>query len=301
MSSIAWVLTIVLSAPELGSGDHTRHLSVDDRDRTCLVHVPATYDSRKPTPLVLILHGAGTNDLITVRFTGMNKKSDAAGFIAAYPNGTGIGPLQVWNAGGRPSTVDDVKFIRLLLDDLEKCLNIDTKRIFVTGMSNGGMMCYRLANEMSERIAAIAPVAGTLAVPDYQPKRGVPVMHFHGTEDTFVAFDSERRRSRKFVRVKTVPETMEAVIRANHCSSDAEVKEFPDTDQDGAKVTRKCYPPRDEREGAEVILFVVDKGGHTWPGQKPMAGFIGKSTLDISANDLMWEFFQKHPLKTEKK
>ncbi|MCA9112396.1 MAG: prolyl oligopeptidase family serine peptidase, partial [Planctomycetaceae bacterium] len=191
--TVLFLIAATIGADHLVPGDHTRQLTVDERERTYLVHVPPQYDSGKPTPLVLIFHGAGTNADITVPFTGLSKKSDEAGFIAVYPNGTGAGIFLTWNAGGRQGKLaenapDDVKFVGELLDDLESVMNVDSKRVFATGISNGGMMCYRLAAELSDRIAAIAPVAGAMAIEDAKPTRPVSIMHFHGKSDNMVPF-----------------------------------------------------------------------------------------------------------------
>ncbi|MGE3316815.1 MAG: PHB depolymerase family esterase [Planctomycetaceae bacterium] len=293
-------VSTVLGADPLGAGDHTRSLTVDGHERSYFIHIPPKYDSSKPTPVVLILHGAGTNDRITVHFTGMNSKSDEAGFVAAYPNGTGTGPFLTWNAGGmtgkwaegRP---DDVKFVARLLEDLATVVNVDSRRVYATGMSNGGMMCYRLAAELSERIAAIAPVAGTMAIAEAKPKRPVPVLHFHGTADTFVSFEGPNRRAPRFMTLKSVDETVRCWCEINGCPETPTVSELPNKADDGMTVKRKSFGPG--KNDVEVVLFEIDGGGHTWPGQKPVVGFIGRSTLDISANDLIWEFFQKHPMK----
>ena len=182
------------SPTALGPGDHTRTLMMGEQKRTYLVHVPKGYDPKKPTPVVLALHGAAMNGPMMVWFSGLNKKSDEAGFIVVYPSGTGTGPFLTWNAGGfkgkmAEGKADDVAFIGKLLDDLGTVVKVDEKRVYACGMSNGGMMCYRLAAELSDRIAAIAPVAGTIAIEESKPKRPVPVIHFHGTKDTLVPFE----------------------------------------------------------------------------------------------------------------
>jgi polyhydroxybutyrate depolymerase len=294
------LLLAFLAADQLGPGDHNRTLTVDGRERTYFVHVPAKYDHGQPTPVVLILHGATTNAAITVSFTGMSQKSDEAGFIAVYPNGTGLGPFLTWNAGGRKGklaeeSADDVKYVGLLLDDLATVANVDSQRVYATGMSNGGMMCYRLAAEMSDRIAAIAPVAGTVTVDESKPKRPVPVMHFHGKADDIVPYDGLGNNAPKFLPFKSVEESISIWCKINGCPEEPIITEFPDKDDDGTKVTEKYYGPG--KNGAEVVLIEIKGGGHTWPGRKSPARFLGNSTLDVSANDLMWEFFQKHPMK----
>lgn len=289
------------SAPLLlGPGDHERKLTVDGRNRRYLVHVPPSYDPQKPTPVVLVLHGAAMNGPLTVAFTGMNAKSDQAGFIAVYPNGTGLGEMFLtWNAGGLPGgkagqRPDDVAFLRAALDDLATVLNVDPLRVHATGISNGGMMCYKLAAELSDRIASIAPVAGTMTFTDPKPARPISVIHFHGTADAIVPFGGPKANGPREMGFKSVEETVRAWCEVDACPTEPVITEEPNTADDGTSVRRKTYGPG--KDGTEVVLIEVIGGGHTWPGQKPMVEFIGKSTLDVSANDLVWEFFKKHPL-----
>jgi len=299
--AIELVALLSLAGDPLGPGDHNLSLKMGDVTRSYLVHVPPKYDPTKATPIVLVLHGAWTDGAIMVPFCGMNKKADEAGFIAVYPNGTGLANLMLtWNSGGlrgkmADGKADDVGFLEKLLDDLATVVNVDNKRVYATGMSNGGMMCYRLAAELSDRIAAIAPVAGTMAIENYKPKRPVPVMHFHGAADKIVPFAGPSDRTPKFLAFKSVEETIKVCAKANGCSQDPDISTLPDSADDGTTVERKTYRPG--KEGADVILFVIEGGGHTWPGQEPPVGFIGKSTKDISANDLIWEFFQRHPME----
>jgi polyhydroxybutyrate depolymerase len=250
---------------------------------------------------VLALHGAATNGGMMANYSGLSKKADDAGFAVVYLNGTGTGGmLLTWNSGGmrragESSRADDVGYVRKALDDLQSCLAVDAKRVYATGLSNGGMMCYRLASEMSDRIAAIAPVAGTIAIDNYHPKRPVPVIHFHGTADKLVSFEGPSNEATQAFGFKSVPETMRIVVGVNRCAAEPQTTELPDKSHDGTKVIRKTYKPREG--GAEVVLYVIEGGGHTWPGRQPPVRFIGKSTTQISANDLIWDFFQRHPLK----
>lgn len=282
---------------KLAPGEHSRTLTVGGTLRSYVVHIPPDYTSEKPAPVVLALHGAAMSGPMMVGFTDLNLTADKEGFIAVYPSGTGVGPFRTWNAGafpGRSNQVDDVVFIGKVLDDLGSVASLDAKRIFACGMSNGGMMAYRLAAEMSDRIAAIAPVAGTIAIAESKPKRPVPVIHFHGTKDTMVPFEMPARRSQQLMRLMGVEESIQTWVKLNGCE-DAPKSDVLTKDGDAMKVTRTIYGGG--KAGAEVVLIMIDDGGHTWPGKKAPMGFMGKSTLRISANELMWKFFQQHPMK----
>ena len=297
---LIWAL--LLTADPLTSGDHTRTLQVDGRERSYFVHVPPKYDPAKPTPVVLAFHGGGSNAEQMVRFCGLNEKADNEGFIVVYPRGTGrLAGMLTWNGGNCcgyavQNKVDDVAFVRALLDDLAEVANIDPKRVYATGMSNGAIMCYLLASELADRIAAIAPVAGPMGTEHCHPARPVSVMHFHGTDDEYAAFKGGTgSRSLTKTPFYSVEHSVLAWVKANRCSVEPVVTEEPNKVDDGTTVQRKTYRP--SQDGAEVVLFVINGGGHTWPGRTPPVQFLGRSTQDISANDLMWKFFQKHPVK----
>ena len=171
----------------------TRTLTVGGLNRTYVVHVPKGHDPKTPMPVVLALHGATMNGPMMAWFSGLNRKADEAGFIAVYPNGTGSFSSFTWNGGNccgsaMQNNVDDVAFIDALLDDLIASYHVDTRRIYATGMSNGAIMAYRLAAELSDRIAAIAPVSGAVGTEISQSKRPVSVLHFHGTMDEYIPF-----------------------------------------------------------------------------------------------------------------
>ncbi|HEX3999336.1 MAG TPA: PHB depolymerase family esterase [Pirellulales bacterium] len=289
------------AATALAPSNSMRSLKIGDETRTYLVHVPKSYNAKRPTPVVLIFHGAFTNAAVTVGFTGMNKKADEAGFIAVYPNGTGLGDAVLfWNAGQAipakgKTPADDVAFVGKVLDDLTKVANVDPRRIYATGMSNGGMMCYRLAAEMSDRIAAIAPVAGTMAIDNAAPKRAVPVVHFHGKADEIVHFGGiTKDADRKWIKYKSVDETMKIWAKIDGCTAEPKVEKLPDSAHDGTSVTKTTYGSGND--GAEVVLYAIDGAGHTWPGHDPVVTFLGRSTKNIDADDLIWDFFRRHPM-----
>ncbi len=295
-------LFVLLAAAPLNPGDQTRTLKVGDLEREYFVHVPPKYDSKKPTSVVLVFHGGGSNAEQIIRYCGLNKKADEAGFIAVYPNGTGrLEKMLTFNGGNccgyaMNNNVDDVEFTRKILDDLAKSANIDPKRVFATGMSNGGIMSYLLASELSDRIAAIAPVSGPMGTDTCKPKRPVSVIHFHGTDDENAPFKGGKgERSVSGTDFYSVDHSIQAWVKANGCAKEPVVTKLPDTAKDGTTIIRKAYG--NGKDGSEVVLVIIEGGGHTWPGQETRLRMLGKSTKNISANDLMWEFFQKHPMK----
>ncbi len=289
----------VLRQFEMGHGDAIRRLDVDGLHRSYLFHVPPKHDATKPMPVVLIYHGAMMNGILMAQFCQMSKKADQAGFVAVYPNGTGVNQMFLFfNSGGMPPTggpqADDVKFTSKLLDDLGTVVAIDPRRVYATGLSNGGMMCYRLAAELSDRIAAVAPVSGTMTTPDANPHRPVPVLHFHGTADPLVPYGTLNQRVNRYPGLKSAPDSVESWRKIDGCPEQPKITDLPETTHDGTTVRQAVYGPG--KDGAEVILVTITGGGHTWPGQDPILQFLGKSTMNISANDMIWDFFVRHPM-----
>lgn len=294
---------------ELKAGDYTRTLRVGDLERRYRIYIPAKYDATKLTSVVVVFHGGGGNPESMIRLTGMNAKADEEGFLVVYPFGTGrlANSLLSFNGGeccgyAMQNNVDDVGFTRALLDDLAKVANVDADRVFATGLSNGGIMAHYVASELSDRIAAIAPVGGPLMMEDPRNKRPIPVMHFHGTADAFAPFQGGYGKGflgrSKVTKFRSVDHTIQAWVKANGCNTEPEIVALPDIAKDKMKSTRKTWSGG--KDGSEVVLIEVEGGGHTWPGQKPIVSLLGESTMDVSANDLMWEFFQKHPRQPTK-
>jgi len=300
------VLALGANSELMQPGDYTRTVQVDDRNRSYLVHVPPKYDPNHSAPVILVLHGAWTNGPITAVYSGLNRTADENNFIALYPNGTGMRDTALfWNSGGHDRQTlmgrtppDDVKFIGKVLDDLGTVLNVDPKRIYATGISNGAMMCYRLAGEMSDRIAAIAPISGTLCQDNVHLKRPVPVLHFHGTEDKLVPYDGSRSAAQELLHCKSVDDTMHIWAKLDGCPDKPREEVLPNKADDGTSVKRFTYGPG--KDGSEAILIEIIGGGHNWPDRPmlpAMQGVLGKATHQISANDMIWEFFEKHPMK----
>ncbi|MBW2465068.1 MAG: prolyl oligopeptidase family serine peptidase [Deltaproteobacteria bacterium] len=268
----------------LAPGDHTFDLDFDGRTRSFLLHVPAGYDGTMAAALVLNFHGYTQDAAQQVSLTGMNDEADERGFIAVHPDG--IGSLGSFNGGECCGTAesmdaDDVGLARAIVADVSGRACVDPRRVYATGMSNGGFMAYRLACEASDLFAAIAPVAAVLGLPDEQctPSRPVPVMEFHGTSDFIVPYDGGG-----FSDYRSVDDTIASWRTINGCTGDPTVTfDMGDT---------TCQTWSACEAGAEVILCTIEDGGHLWPGG---VGGLG-SDASIVATDAMWDFFDRHSL-----
>lgn len=266
-------------------GDEAWTVVHQGQTRRFYVHVPTNYDPQRATPVVLDLHGRALDARFQMLLSGMRDVADANGFLAVHPEGTREGLEQTWNAGlccgaSARDQVDDVGFLAAVLDQLQARLCVDTKRVYATGMSNGGFMAHRLGCELSDRIAAIAPVAGTLGVLGCQPSRPVPVFHFHGTLDAVVPYEG-------FAGFVSVQQSMDTWVQHNGCAPQPSVfLEQGDT---------RCQRWEPCEQGAQVQLCTVEGGGHTWPGGTPLPVF-GHTTYAISASEMMWTFFSRHSL-----
>ncbi len=235
--------------------------------------------------------------------TGMNDTADMEGFIAAYPNGTGLlaDRLLTWNVlfgfgYASRNNVDDVTFARTLIEELELDYAIDRNRIYATGISNGGMFTYLLGSRLSDVLAAIAPVAGSIgaspgAGADFitfpPPKNPVSVMAFHGRQDKNVPYEGGQGTGLSKAVYRPVSYSVDAWVKWDGCSNTPVTTTSPN-----GNVMTQTYTGG--RNGAEVALVTVNNGGHSWPGGKRYTGGT-EPARDLSANEMMWRFFSRHP------
>jgi len=269
--------------------------------RRYLVHLPTGYDPARPAALVLALHGGGGDmqHMAKDEHYGIVSKSDRAGFIVAFPNGTGAmgDKFATWNAGAccgkaRDQRVDDVAFMRTLVADLQRRYAIDAGRIFAMGMSNGGMMSHRLACDAADLFAAIASVAGTDNTLACAPARPVPVLHIHARNDDHVLFEGGAgpgafRDESKVTQFVSVPQTISNWVSRNRCSSAA--REVLAVSGARCEVHDGC------QGGATVELCVTEDGKHSWPGGGVTTLSRQQPSQAINANDVIWAFFQSAP------
>ncbi len=295
----------------LGPGSHRIDIQYGGLDRSYVVHVPPQASGASPLPVILNFHGAGSNAVQEERYSGMDAAADRDGFVAVYPNGTGRGARALtWNAGGccayaAHNKIDDVGFTRALLDDLASRVRIDRTRVYATGISNGGMMAFRLGVEASDRIAAIAPVEGALMVEPSKPGRPMPLMLFNSVDDRYVPYEGRFGRLGRIAHVTPYPPVDEEIARwrgFDGCPARAAVGPTlrgaaGSADADNS-ATR--YEWRPCAGGSKIVLWKLAGSGHVWPGTSHAPSWLGRSTTVISANDQMWQFFREFALGQDK-
>lgn len=275
-------------------------------DRTYVLYVPRNPDRNKPVPLLFVLHGGGGTAKNMVGLTNgrFNELADRDGFIVVYPNAV----ENNWNDGreidkyySNKNNVDDVGFIAEIIKRVSKEYNIDVKRIYSTGMSNGGFMSFRLAIELSDKIAAIAPVTANISnnlANKPKPKNTMPVLMINGTHDPLVPFNGGgvgfKRQRKPLGYVISTRNSVKYWVEVNGCKKDPDIYPIHDKDKtDGCTVEKEVYSGG--KNGSEVILYTVLKGGHTWPSGRQYlpVNIIGKTNRDINACDVIWEFLKR--------
>jgi polyhydroxybutyrate depolymerase len=291
----------------VAAGDSKITLQSVGVERYYYRYVPRVNDG-KPLPVVVDLHGYLEGAEVHKQHTALGPYGDEQGFVTLTPHGPGTDGVPRWDT---EATSADMTFIGKMLDDVEGALCVDTARVFVTGLSNGAMMTSAIACAMSDRVAAVAPVAGVTEIEDCGATRPVPVVAFHGTEDGFLAYDGglgeqalslpapdgSGRRLRD-LRVggvgedgPAVPEIVADWATRNGCEP------TPNDEPVADDVTLHAFACPDD---ADAELYEIKGGGHTWPGSefsKAIESSVGPTTFSIDANEIMWHFFVAHPLR----
>ncbi|MBW2622395.1 MAG: hypothetical protein JRD68_05775 [Deltaproteobacteria bacterium] len=289
-------------------GDHRYRIMVDKREREYLVHLPPGYDGKESIPVVIMFHGGGGTAMAAARETRWSRKADKDRFLVVFSEGSRPDPSkpadfrtngQTWADGSSrfDPDVDDVRYVRVMIDDLKTRFNLDKKRIHATGFSNGASMTYRAACEISDIIASAAPVAGALWLEVQGPKRPVPILYITGDSDPLNPLKGGYPRlligGRALGGREKPPVTgqLEKWAAWLSCSNEARVV----SDRNGVRITvwDGCA------ENSELVFYLVQGMGHTWPGGISLLPeeWVGPRTDKISANDVIWEFFKKHPMR----
>lgn len=280
-------------------------LDVSDLRRDYYLYLPPVYRSSEDLlPLVVVLHGGGKGDGLSLeKNTEWASLAEKEGFITVYPNGIDGN----WNdgrgityKGNNVSDIDDVKYISELIDHLVRTYRVDNRLIYVTGLSNGGMMTLRLGCEISSQLAAIAPVISSFPkniLDRCRPQSPLSVLLMNGTEDPLVPYSGGHVRFlfRKMGAVVSTKETVAFWVKQNNCDVDPVVRRLPDLDHtDHSSVTVVTYT--NEKSRNEVVLYKIEGGGHTLPGSnipdRPL--IIGHKNKDINGVEEIWAFFKKH-------
>lgn len=313
IGGVAWAKVQSERARAIPPGHQELTLNADSLERSYLLHVPPTYEKTKPLPLVIMLHGMGGTALHSQRETGWSSKADAEGFIVVYPDATRPDRAQppslrknpqAWNDGsGRfhaaERNIDDVAFISALIDSLESSYSIDSRRIYVTGFSNGASMTFRLGAELADRVAAIAPHSGTCWSDSVSPARGVSVCYLTGTSDTLnpieggfpkLAMGGKDQGGRSKPPVTNMIAKWAKVLE---CADEPTIEEKAP----GVRTSRYGRG----RNDAEVVCITIDGLGHHWAGGKSQAPefLVGKNSNKIIATDVIWDFFSSHPASSQ--
>ena len=264
-------------------------------ERRYLVRMPPT-TAPSLLPLVMVLHGGGGHAANAEEMTGFTEKAEEEGFIVVYPEGTGVFKRRflTWNAEhccayAMDKDVDDVSFLAALIDELVATYPVDPRRIYATGISNGGMLAHHLAIELPERIAAVAPVVATLFGDEDAPADPVPAIIVNGMLDESIPVQGGPPGGR-FPRawdgtpVQPVVAQAEFWAEANGCMG------MPDEQDRGLVIVRRYACPR----GAAVELYLIEDNGHAWPGGRPGNRRADEPSMSLRATDLIWEFFGRH-------
>jgi polyhydroxybutyrate depolymerase len=255
--------------------------------RRYLLYVPESYNPERSTPLIINIHGFVQWPANQMRVSQWNELADEHGFIVVYPSGTGF-PLR-WRVTDEP--VKEIAFFSDLISKLEGEYNLDSTRIYANGLSNGGGMTMLLACNLSDRIAAVGMVAGAFQSTcgsNPQP-RPVPAIFFHGKQDPIVPYEGGAYE-RTGIPLPNIPEFVAAYAQENGCIP------TPTTLMETGNVSGIRYSACDQ--DADVVFYTIRDGGHTWPGGSPLPEWItGKTSEEIDATQLMWDFFQEYSQK----
>ena len=296
------LLTLMCSCSR-GGTTTVHEIEVGAFNRKYTLFVPAAVKANKAAPVVFVFHGSGGTGPGFDRMSGFRDVAELEEFVLVMPNAI----EHNWNDGraipgiaSMDEDVDDVAFVDAMIEDIGRTQRLDSKRLYATGFSNGGIFVHLLAAKSRHRFAAIAPVSGGIAEPiekAFQPSAPVSVLILHGTNDPMVPFDGGEVDYHDNGRIIGTEEAARRWVQCDHLTAQPTSGVLPDTDKnDGCTVSWKRWTG--QKRGAEVVLFTIHGGGHTWasgPQFLPVA-LIGHVCRDIDATDVIWDFFKKHPL-----
>lgn len=280
--------------PIPGPGDWVRSVEADGLDREFLVHVPPSYDGSARLPLVLAFHGTPSDAAEIRRITDFDRFADQHGFVAVYPESShgdwATGCLACASAADH-ARIDDVAFVRRVVQRLSSDLSIDRGRVVAVGFSNGALFVHHLACEAADLLAGAAIVGATLLdpafVPPCRPSRAIPIALVHGDADpTFPPGGRVFGPGEESPRTISIDATLETWADLEGCFLATPPDPLPDVAADGTRVFLERRSGCDR--GAEVRLWRIEGGGHTWPGSPVgFSRFLGPKSLDLDASSAL--------------
>jgi polyhydroxybutyrate depolymerase len=282
-------------------GWSARVVNSNGTERCYFLYVPDDYDPNQPMPLVFSFHGFSSNPNSQSLISGWHKLADKEGFLVVYPQGTDF--PQRWDSGTtwNVTEVDDVQYFLDMLEDVSTVAAVDTTRVYVNGFSNGGGMTLLLGCEVADKIAAIGIVSGAVVgIEGCNPSRPLPVMAFHGTSDPVVPYEGGDMHYRLLQWGAVETHAPSYFIGANDWvriwAEGNDCDPNPESIPAQGDVSGIRYVGCSDH--AAVILYTIDGGGHTWPGGMPLV-ITGKTSSDINATDMLWQFFQRYQLENQ--
>ena len=286
------VILLIVGFVFSSSAQQTINASIthDGMERDYIIYVPEIYDGSKAVPLILNFHGFGSSASQQMFYGDFRDIADTEGFLLVHPEGTTLIGNQFWNVGfpGLSSTIDDVGFTEALIDELATLYTIDLNRVYATGMSNGGFMSFLLACQLSEKIAAVASVTGSMTqdtFDDCNAQLPTPVLQIHGTEDDVVSYNENNLSL-------PIPDVISYWVDHNNCETTPTTTTLPDVDvSDGSTIEYSVYEDGDN--GITTEHMKVIGGGHTWPGS--ILNSAG-TNQDIDASMEIWLFFSRYDI-----
>ncbi len=267
------------------AGQSAQSFTFEGQSRTYQLYVPRSYDGRTAVPVVFNFHGFGSGSVQQMVYGDFKPLAERNNFLIVAPDGQGTTDRH-FNFGAQPGLQNDVQMVGALLDHIEATLCVDKHRVFSAGMSNGGAMTTALAC-VSTRFAAFGAVTASFYAPGCGGSRPVAIMLFSGTGDPVVPFDGGRVSCCGGSPVRAAPDVIADWAAHDHCAPDY------DETRVGSEVRRRTWHGCDRR--SDVVFYIIDGGGHTWPGAIPVAR-LGKTTTQLNASETIWNFFEKHPL-----
>lgn len=304
--ALAVTVGVAKARPALDPAQYTRHtLSHGGVERAYYVHVPSGHPASHPLPVLILLHGGGGSAAQALTDYPLLPISDREGFLLVAPNGSGPLPaekLLTFNSGfgfgyAHNHHVDDTGFIRALITELARTYHIDRRRVYLTGMSNGAVLCHYAAGANADLIAGIAPVVGTAGGSDSdrtpltwpaRPTRALDVILFNGALDQHIPLEGgwqKKHADRTPHFIASAQQTARFWVEANGCPPTPKVEEMP-----RQQATR--YTWSGGRDGTRVVLYVLHNQGHAWPGGRGARIVVDTPSPLLDAGQVMWDFFK---------